>query len=215
MMRCDRPAEPPVLAAGRAAWTTAYCARRAANPGAAFYWPDARDPASAPARPLNQHILPALLAMTDGHCAYCDAYPFDSTGSPTIDHFHPKSRAPALAYAWDNLFPCCHKCQERSGVPNDWSPDLLKPDLSGYDFDRYFCFDPASGGIEANPAASPEDQHRAEETIRIFGLNIGSRPAQRRSYVRRYRDADDEIRAYRFAFEATPAPPPAPGSSAT
>lgn len=194
MMPCVRPAAPQILTDGRDEWTAAYTGRRRSDPGATFSWPTVEN------KPLNQHILPLLMAMTEQHCAYCDGYPLTATGYATIDHFRPKSRFPADALTWDNLFPACLLCQKRCGGGVDWCEALLKPDMAGYDFARYFRFVAATGEIESNPEASEEDQHCADETIRIFALNIGERPAIRRNYIRRYRDADDEIRAYRFAF---------------
>jgi uncharacterized protein (TIGR02646 family) len=164
-------------------------ARRAADPSAEFWWP----------KQVNQRLLPELLAMTQAHCAYCDGWPMDATGQPTIDHFRPKSRYPHLAFAWGNLFPSCDRCQGSNGKGDEWNEALLKPDDLDYSFERYFVYDMVSGWLEPNPAASAPDYERALVTIDLLGLNEGGRPALRKRVLRDY--AAFEERPYRFLFE--------------
>ncbi len=146
--------------------------------------------------PVNQRILPHLLAMTAGHCAYCDGYPLDVTGRPTIDHFRPKSTFPALVYRWDNLFPACERCQAEKR--DRWDEALLRPDEPGYAFERYFLCDVASGRIEPNPAADDRDQARARRTIDLFGLNAGGRPRERARWLQGRAEIDGDLAPYRF-----------------
>ncbi len=174
IVRCDAPA---VLITHAARWTQRFMDRRNANPQHPFRWPEAEG------RPLNEHLLPPLLAMTAYHCAYCDHFQLGEGSRETIDHFRPKGRAEfsALAFAWDNLFPACDRCQSNKG--EDFDEALLRPDGPGYRFDRYFIYNHRTGDIEASPAASLEDQRRAEVTIRLFGLNRSPRPEARRRRI--------------------------------
>jgi len=48
--------------------------------------------------------------MTQAHCAFCDGQ-IGAESRETVEHFRPKGLFPELAYAWDNLFPCCDLCQ--------------------------------------------------------------------------------------------------------
>ncbi len=154
---------------------------------------------------MNQQILPPLLVMTAEHCAYCDGFPLDTTGSPTIDHFKPSSRFPEDAFSWPNLFPACERCQKGPvGKGDDWSPLLLKPDAPDYNFQKYFRYVAATGHLEPNPQASEQDQERAALTIRTFGLNTGSRPRSRQRVASTYGHFSAEDRPYRFVFSPLP-----------
>lgn len=82
---------------------------------------------------LNNHLLPLLKAQTGGCCSFCDKRPVEQE---SIEHNKPKSRFPADAYAWTNLFYCCAKCQGRKR--EKWHALLLKPDETGYRFEDYF-----------------------------------------------------------------------------
>lgn len=191
MRRCRRGPEPEELAARASEWTEAWVRRRSEDPAARFVWP----------RQVNRRLIPPLLAMTEEHCAYCDGWPLDATGQPTIDHFRPKHLFPALAFTWTNLFPSCDRCQGATGGKGPrWHEDALKPDELDYRFDRYFVYVASTGYIEPNPAASTEERRRAAQTIELLGLNHGGRPRERRRVRRDY--AAFEERPYRFVFEA-------------
>lgn len=156
-------------------------------------------------RPLNQHLMPPLEQMVEGHCAYCDGWPLDETGYASIDHFQPKATFPELAFAWDNLYHACQRCQQPPhGKGSTWSADLLRPDAPGYSFERYFRYDVASGRLEPNPQASAADQRSAQVTIDTLGLNTGSRPCGRKRARREYANNPDETRPYRYVYEDLP-----------
>jgi len=153
---------------------------------------------------LNQHLLPALKRMTDEHCAFCDAHPVEGVSNETIDHFRPKSKFPKLCCYWSNLYYACDCCQGHK--LERFEPALLRPDASDYDFDRYFIYDHASGEIQINTAATSDDQHRADRTIELLGLNKSGRPKTRKREARIFNEktrTDDERRewAYRFALD--------------
>jgi uncharacterized protein (TIGR02646 family) len=146
-------------------------------------------------------ILPLLQAETSCHCSFCDAFPLETTGE-TIEHFRPKSKFPRLSYVWTNLFYCCNYCNGNK-LENP-ERNLLKPDSNGYSFEKYFLFDYESGKIEANPALSPTEKTKANNTILIYGLNLFNRPFRRKFYLKQFQNMqnpDIEDFPYRFIFQ--------------
>lgn len=68
----------------------------------------------------NGAVRAALSAMSDGKCAYCEAY-YDATQPQDVEHYRPKGRIDTatgkltpgywwLASNWENLLPSCIKC---------------------------------------------------------------------------------------------------------
>jgi uncharacterized protein (TIGR02646 family) len=196
MMRCVRGEEPTVLVAKGPGWTAAYQAKLAEDPAQQFRWP------THERESLNQILLPALESMTLRHCSYCDGFPLGSMARQTIDHFRPKHAQafPQLAFAWSNLFLACDVCQREKG--HDFKAEWLKPDELDYAFERYFVFNFRTGEIEANPAATSDEQACANRTIDGFGLNRANRPGDRKRVLNQYADhVQLDERAYRFMFD--------------
>lgn len=105
-------------------------------------------------------------------CAYCDIL-LHSVADGHIEHLERRRDAPQRTFDWANLFfSCCHS--DSCGVYKDDRHVFFNPadivDPSREDPIGFFRYD-VSGAVHANPTASPEDQHRAEETIRVFNLN--------------------------------------------
>lgn len=136
-----------------------------------------------------------LLAMTNNHCAFCDGGDLGAMSRETLEHFRPKSRPEfhRLAYQWENLYPCCDRCQ--SEKLEKYDDALLIADEAGYAFEDYFIADYLTGEIKPNPLASAENQLRAEATIKLYGLNVGPRTTIRKKELKRYlqRDPDTDI----------------------
>ncbi len=192
--RSDAPA---CIADRQVRWTAKWVQRNAL--GNRFSWPVYQR------EKLNKVLLPQLQSDNQFHCCYCDAYPVQGVSSDTIDHFKPKSVYPNEAFDWDNLFYCCSACQEAK--LERFETGLLKPDVQGLTFDKFFRFNASTGEIEPNPIASPEDFKRAEVSIQLFGLNEKGRPITRRQTFReRYQQfvsggvSIDDL-PYRFIFE--------------
>lgn len=203
MRPCTRGPVPDVLRDHGVEWSVEFAERRRTDPSARFAWRTYQGTS------VRDVVLGPLKAMTDGHCAYCDGYPLDVTGRPTIDHFRPKSTHPELSYAWDNLFLACERCQEHK--LDRFDDGLLRPDVPEYRFDRYFIYQEKSGDLRPHPGASAADQGCARITIDVFGLNAGGRPAARKRELRDFRVREGgggasvavADRAYRFLLEAT------------
>lgn len=151
-------------------WSAAYVRLRDENPTAIFRW------RSLDGAPVNQKLSPALSAMTDEHCAYCDVL-FHLGSDPTIDHFCPKSRFPELSYRWTNLYPCCRQCQQRP--VEGFHPELLRPDHLEFAFDEFFIYDAATGDLRPHPRLQGAAEEKVLATIEHFGLNRKGRSQAR------------------------------------
>jgi|JI10StandDraft_1071094.scaffolds.fasta_scaffold450907_2 uncharacterized protein (TIGR02646 family) len=198
MLRHSRPPEPECLRERGALWTERWIAAPARR---AWRWPRYGGTSA-------QHLVTeALRAMSAGHCAYCDGFPF-TMSTEEVEHFRPKATFRALAFAWSNLFLSCSQCNaaKQRAEAAGFDERLLKPDEPGYHFERYFIVDFATGALEPNPAASEADRSRAEYTVRAFGLNAPDRARQRlRACDDLTRPSDPvprEEAAYRFMLDA-------------
>jgi len=148
---------------------------------------------------VSQLIEDDLKDMTQNHCAFCDFFPLRGR---TIEHFKPKGQFPKESYLWENLFFCCGDCQKK-GERYDIS--ILKPDIEGFEFDKYFIcqFDGEAILMKPNPRAATVDQRRSEITIELYGLNHFGQPEDRYRAWRQYLDSKNPIIdefPYRFLF---------------
>ena|ERR1019366_3297938 len=164
MRKLRRVAAPAFLTQNCEAWGIAWGERHDANPGAPFYWHEIEG------EPVNRKLLPLLKAQVQDHCSFCDHFPVDPPSNSTIEHFRPKATFPLDAYRWENLYYCCDACQRKGDGFDD---ALIRPDEDDYSFDKYFRWDFTTGMLNVNEQASPTDQHRAEVTRTLYGLNEG------------------------------------------
>jgi uncharacterized protein (TIGR02646 family) len=133
-------------------------------------------------------LVVELLAMTQNHCSFCDCHPMTRIG-PTIEHFKPKIDFPLLAYQWENLFICCHRCQW--GKCDQYSELLLKPDLPDYEFDQYFSINWVTCEIVPKWTADVEIKMRAEITIQMYNLNGEGRADDRKMELEKFQDSNN------------------------
>lgn len=175
MFRCVRGPAPALFERYGEEVGRSYAERRAADPAYRFQWPQ-RDGMN-----LGDAARPALLAMTEGRCSYCDGAPLDTS---KIDHFRPKGRLEfyRLVCDWSNLFIACDGCNQAKR--EQWDDGLLRPDEPDFEFDRYFWFVADSGELVPNPGASVDDQQRAHRTIAIMDLNRPTRCSDRAQWWR-------------------------------
>jgi len=127
-------------------------------------------------------------ATTNVRCAYCEK---ELHTDSHIEHFRRRKHHRHLTFEWSNLFLSCNgptHCghfKDRPSAPA-YDPDLLiKPDQDDPD---HFLFFHSSGKVSPRQDLSAVDRGRAEETIRVFGLNAPSLKGERRKAVQRYRD---------------------------
>lgn len=125
-------------------------------------------------------------------CAYCEG-PIYHEGH--IEHFrrkhpHHENGFPELTFAWENLFLACgadEHCghyKDRPSAPLYDPAHLVKPDE--HDAGEYLYFH-SSGEVRAQQTLQVAGQHRAAETVRVFGLNHPKLKGARARAVRSYR----------------------------
>ncbi len=189
MRKLNRPQQPACLADQAAQWTDSFIAARQQNPKYLFRWPQ---------RDCYQAVRNQLLAMTQAHCAFCDGL-LGTESCETVEHFRPKSRFTDLAYQWDNLFPCCNRCQSQKR--EQFEDGLLKLDEADYSFNSYFMVNYKTGEIEPSPHATSPMQERAKVTLNIYGLNLSPRNSARKRELEHYhRDPAPILDDYNYRF---------------
>lgn len=116
-------------------------------------------------------IRTQLEAMQGRRCAYCEGS-IDSLGQH-IEHFRRKKLHPALTFDWSNLFwscdqtdSCGHFKDHGAGPYN--VADLIDP--CAEDPDDFFIFW-SDGTISVKNGIPTQEQHRANETLRVFSLH--------------------------------------------
>ncbi len=189
MRKLTRPQQPDCLEVNAAEWTRDFVTARQQNPKHSFSWRN---------QDCYHAIRHRLSEMTKVHCAFCDGR-IGTESRETVEHFRPKSQFPALAYQWDNLFPCCDMCQSQKR--EQFEEGLLKPDDSAFTFGRYFVANYKTGELTPSPHANQEMQQRAEITIRIYGLNLPDRNKARKRELEQFaRDPEPFLDDYNYRF---------------
>ena len=117
-----------------------------------------------------------LGSRTNSTCWYCERQCYadaESGGNaPTVDHFRPLSRFPALAYDWSNWVFSCRRCNENKG--NGWpEPGYVDPcaDVVTERPERYFGYDAKTGEIIPKRGLVGDARLKAVRTINDLGLN--------------------------------------------
>lgn len=177
MIKVERINSPKCLTDNYKKWGAELKAHWEANTHYNFHWHGVYD-----------EIAENLFTMTNNHCSFCDIQPLKQSGA-TIEHFKPKRKFPLLAYVWVNLFYCCTNCQKkRDEFDKKCKP--LKPDQITYDFSDYFRLEETIEEIFIRPSLkrSLEEQKRADETIRLYGLNKFARPEARKIVLEDFRE---------------------------
>lgn len=190
MRKLTRTAAPDCLQRKAAHWTAKYIDAKNKNPAHKFNWKKHGT--------CSELIRQSLSDMTQQHCAFCDGI-LRVTSPDTIEHFKPKKTFPELAYAWDNLFPCCCECQRIKKERFDES--LLKPDDQDYDFNSYFTVNYRTGEIELCLHADNKAQTRARVTLELYGLNSKERMNARIQQMEHFSKAEKPfIDDYNYRF---------------
>lgn len=116
-------------------------------------------------------IRACLEQMQGRRCAYCEG-DLDTLGQH-IEHFRRKGKFPHLTFDWTNLYwscgqkDSCGQFKDRGAGPYDVA-DLIDPCCD--DPDTFFRFR-SDGTIDVRLGLTASQQHRATETLRVFGLN--------------------------------------------
>jgi uncharacterized protein (TIGR02646 family) len=119
----------------------------------------------------KREIRTQLEAMQGRQCAYCEGS-IESLGQH-IEHFRRKKHHPALTFDWSNLFWSCNQTdscghfKDRGAGLYDVA-DLIDPCAD--DPDHFFIFW-SDGTINVRSGLSAQEQHRANETLRVLSLH--------------------------------------------
>ena len=129
------------------------------------------------ARPEDSHwreYRAELGRRTNRNCWYCEraCYPNSPERSPTVDHFRPLSRFPALAYVWSNWIYSCRRCNSNKddGWPEQGYVDPCAA-VAAERPERHFDYDRLTGEIVPKGGLAGESRQRALRTIDDLGLN--------------------------------------------
>lgn len=177
MKKVERTQSPKCLTENYKKWGKEFKNNLILNSRYSFHWHSS-----------YEEIIGALFLITDNHCSFCDIQPLKQSGA-TIEHFRPKKKFPLLAYAWINLFYCCANCQKkRDAFDKKCKP--LKPDQLNYSFNYYFRIEETIEEVFIRPnlGRSSAEQKRAEETIKLYGLNRFARPEARKRVLKDFRE---------------------------
>jgi len=97
-------------------------------------------------------------------CAYSAQWIPPAQGTPTVDHFIPKSIAPDKAYEWDNFRLSCHLLNSRKGDFQDvLDPFTIQP--------GWFVLNFYSLHVKANSSLDLHLQQKIKNTINRLKLN--------------------------------------------
>ena len=119
----------------------------------------------------------ALGSRSNNICWYCERLCYADADSreraPTVDHFRPISKFPALAYVWPNWVFSCRRCNE-DYKGNQWPEQgYVDPcaDDVGERPERYFDYDAETGEIIPKTGLIGDARRKAWHTIEDLGLN--------------------------------------------
>lgn len=116
-------------------------------------------------------IRNSLEQMQGKRCAYCEGG-LDQLGQH-IEHFRRKGVFRDLTFSWENLYWSCDQ-NDSCGHYKDHGAATYNPvnlvDPCHDDPDYFFKFH-ADGAIHIRTGLSPQENHKAAETLRVFNLN--------------------------------------------
>lgn len=156
----------------------------------------------------RSEIWQQLDLMQHARCAYCECTIATSPGKRNahIEHFRQKdaARYPQGTFEWRNLFGSCDR-QESCGKYKDGLPvyphqSLIKMDDE--DPDTFFIF-VSDGTIALRHGLTEPQQHRANETLRIFNLDADNGPLRqmRVSALQGYIQTAEEFAEFASNYE--------------
>ena len=124
-----------------------------------------------------REFRPALGGRTNNICWYCERQCYANAESggraPTVDHFRPLSRFPALAYDWSNWVFSCRRCNvenKQDGWPEQGYVNPCAA-VAAERPERYFGYDAKTGDIIPKGGLDGDARLKAMRTIDDLGLN--------------------------------------------
>ena len=140
-------------------------------------------PPKTKVKPYWTECLPDLLKAYDRVCAYASLRIHPVTGAHSVEHFAPKSRAPDLAYEWDNYRLVCAKLNARK---NNFT-DVLDPFVLAA---GTFELNVLDGSIAPSATLQPAGQLAAKETVERLNLDDSEMQATRLGIIDQYLAAE-------------------------
>jgi 5-methylcytosine-specific restriction endonuclease McrA len=129
--------------------------------------------------PLWREVLPDMCTAYGRICAYLSLYIELATGSPTVDHVIPKSKAWDRVYEWSNYRLACALVNAHKGV----SEAVLDPFAIG---DGWFALELVEYRLKPGDAATGDIETAVIETITQMGLNSDECCKAREAYASAY-----------------------------
>lgn len=106
--------------------------------------------------------LDDMLDRYDRRCAYTTLYLEHGTGSPTVDHFIPKSKAWSLIYEWSNYRLCAARFNSKRGIVSVVDPFTIA--------DGWFALELVGFQVILGPGAPSRKRTRIDATLPILNL---------------------------------------------
>jgi uncharacterized protein (TIGR02646 family) len=184
MIPIEREREPDVLAAKNSEWLTKFLAKRGTKP-------DARPDSSKYA---HAEVVTALRRMSHGKCFYCESKPHDGA---QVDHHVEVAEDPTRAFAWNNLYLSCGRCNQAKKAKHVRLVECVDPCALGSDPAQHLTFD--------DDLIRPRnDSARGRATIRKYALDDDLRNLQRSRALRELERARAAIQERRLAQGGRP-----------
>lgn len=139
-------------------------------------------------------------------CSYCERK--IPTGL-AVEHVMPKSLAPHLEKAWENLLLACANCNSSKGSQWTERGDCLWPDTD--DTFAAFVYEP-SGAIKPLPALDSDGRQKASTLLELVGLDKSPDNAPAADYrhkdrLEQWRKAEAALAMLGMMMGKTPAKP--------
>jgi len=136
--------------------------------------------------PFWRDVLPEMLDSYHRLCAYLSLYIEHATGSPSVDHVIPKSKAWDKVYEWSNYRLACALVNARkNNVEGVLDPFQISEGL--------FALELVEFQVIAGPSAQGEVIARVEASIETLGLNLADCRKARREYVESYEEGHIDL----------------------
>lgn len=148
--------------------------------------------------PFWRKALGDMLHAYERRCAYLALYIEHATGSPTVDHVAPRSRAWDQVYEWSNYRLCAALINAKK---NDLTGVLDPFEIKA----GWFALELVGFQVIQGPSAPADRIAEIERTIKDLGLNARDCCSARQEYVESYesRHIDLEYLERRAPFVAS------------
>jgi hypothetical protein len=130
--------------------------------------------------PFWRDVLPEMLNAYNRLCAYLALYIEHATGSPSVDHVIPKSKAWDRVYEWSNYRLACVLANSKK---NDVDA-VLDPFEIG---DGFFALEFVEFRVKVGENAVGDLEAKVADTIEKLGLNLPDCCKARQEYFENYK----------------------------